>query len=215
MDNINLNGVCSKTIFGLNPIIIILIFCMLITFPISGRTQTTVVDLDGNQYSTVCFGSQIWMAQNLRTKHKLNGETIESFNYLNDTANEPKYGRLYSWNAAMDGSSKESSQGICPSGWHLPSDDEWNILIDFLGGQDQAGKALRIYSSTSFLQYLGGNYYPDIKAFSYIDQQTYFWTSSMFNGSVAWIRNIGLKNSNINRSTVNKKFCFSIRCLKN
>jgi len=77
---------------------------------------------------TVTIGSQVWMAENL------NRETAQSGCYDNNPDNCVKYGRLYTWNAAV---------GACPSGWHLPSDAEWTQLMDFVGGQGIAGKKLK------------------------------------------------------------------------
>lgn len=107
-----------------------------------------VSDIDGNVYKTVKIGNQIWMAENLKTKHYSDGTTIESFAYNNDTSNVATYGRLYRWKAAMrnagsSGSSPSGVQGACPAGWHIPSNAEWQILIDNLGGEAIAGGKLK------------------------------------------------------------------------
>jgi uncharacterized protein (TIGR02145 family)/uncharacterized repeat protein (TIGR02543 family) len=83
---------------------------------------------DGQIYKTVEIGEQTWMAENL------NYETANSQCYGNDPENCATYGRLYSWNEAMN---------ACPAGWHLPSLDEWNTLIVFAGGSNMAGTALK------------------------------------------------------------------------
>ena len=115
---------------------------------------------DGKTYKTVRIGSQTWMAENL------NYETDESYCYGNDPANCEKYGRLYTWAAAMDSAAVFSEggkgcgygrrctptypvRGVCPEGWHLPSDAEWNALEKFVadslfgGKTDSAGYALK------------------------------------------------------------------------
>ena len=83
---------------------------------------------DGQKYKTVTIGSQTWMAQNL------NFETENSYCYSDDPSNCSKYGRLYTWAAAMES---------CPSGWHLPTLDEFQVLIDAVGGKKIAGKMLK------------------------------------------------------------------------
>jgi uncharacterized protein (TIGR02145 family) len=129
-------------------------------------TYGTLTDIDGNSYKTIQIGTQVWMAENLRTTHYSDGTTIplvtgdDSWSALtyndkafcwfnNDSAsNAITYGALYTWTAAMNGAVSSSSspsgiQGVCPSGWHLPSDNEWTILTDYLGGLDVAGTKLK------------------------------------------------------------------------
>jgi uncharacterized protein (TIGR02145 family) len=97
---------------------------------------------DGIIYKAVCIGKQNWMAENLRYN------APASVFYDNDPSNGSIYGRLYSWNTAMKGGATNNTnpsgvQGICPKGWHLPSQAEWLQLTEFLGGADQAGKVLK------------------------------------------------------------------------
>lgn len=97
---------------------------------------------DGRSYKTVCIGNQVWMAEDL--KYNAPG----SYCYDNDAANCNNYGRLYNWTIMMNGDSASSTvpsgvQGICPTGWHIPSQAEWQILVDFLGGTSVAGGELR------------------------------------------------------------------------
>ena len=106
----------------------------------------TLYDIDGNDYATLLLGSQCWMKQNLRVSHYANGDTIllststvgttSPYRYEPDS-NLTTYGYLYNWYAAMGGSSSSASnpsnvQGVCPDGWHLPSDAEWTQLTDFV-----------------------------------------------------------------------------------
>ncbi len=109
----------------------------------------TVTDWDGNQYATVYIGNQCWMKENLRTKHYSNGVAINKgalgssghagyyFIYDEDTSNVSKHGLLYTWTAIMNGAGASTNnpsgiQGICPSGWHLPSHAEWCELENYL-----------------------------------------------------------------------------------
>ena len=113
----------------------------------------TVTDYDGNVYHTVQIGSQCWMAENLRSIHYADGDAIpagsessntEAYRYFpgNDISNVAVYGYLYNWPATMHGESSSSNnpsgvRGICPNGWHVPSDAEWTQLTGYLSSQSQ------------------------------------------------------------------------------
>lgn len=113
----------------------------------------TVTDIDNNTYNTVQIGNQCWMKENLRTMCYANGtsiplgtstSTITSYRYNpnNNANNVPTYGYLYNWPAVMHGASSSSSnpsgvQGICPNGWHVPSEAEWTQLTNYVSGQSQ------------------------------------------------------------------------------
>jgi len=97
-----------------------------------GKLNTdSVRDFDGNVYHTVTIGNQVWMTENLKVTHYADGTPIaESFAPNGDNNNIKKYGRLYSFDVAMRGDSIKGSQGICPAGWHLPTREEWEKLIE-------------------------------------------------------------------------------------
>lgn len=101
-----------------------------ITQPIPANV---IMDIEGNFYTTVQIGEQTWMQQNLRVALAPDSSEIESFISDNNPDNEETYGRLYTWDVAMNGSTAENSQGICPDGWHIPSDEEWKELEIHLG----------------------------------------------------------------------------------
>lgn len=124
--------------------------------PIVIEESQPVTDHDGNVYRTIRIGSQIWMAENLRSTHYVDGTPIVNFCYNNDTAHAKNYGRLYRWTAAMRNAANSSSnpsrvQGISPVGWHLPSDAEWQQLIDNLGGASGAGGKLKSTGTTQWV----------------------------------------------------------------
>ena len=119
---------------------------------------------DGNTYKTVKIGEQVWMAENLNYADSVKTPSLQGKSWCYDgvAANCEKYGRLYTWAVAIDsvklandadnpqdcGYGRECGltgkvQGICPSGWHLPSNDEWNALFTAVGGQSNAGKVLK------------------------------------------------------------------------
>ncbi|RKD91638.1 fibrobacter succinogenes major paralogous domain-containing protein [Mangrovibacterium diazotrophicum] len=103
-----------------------------------------ITDIDGNTYFTVTIGNQLWTAENLKVRHYRNGDEISSteddggnyYIYDNDENNASIYGLLYNWYAAND------SRNICPEGWHVPTADEWDVLIEYLGGFDVAAPKL-------------------------------------------------------------------------
>jgi len=103
----------------------------------------TVTDIDGNTYRTVKIGTQWWMAENLRVTHDPAGNPIQSRIYANDESHLSVYGRLYTWDVAMNGATEPGAQGIAADGWHIPSDEDWNTLFTFLGGESMAGGKLK------------------------------------------------------------------------
>ena len=129
--------------------------------------DTTVKDADGNSYPTVKIGNQVWMAKNL------NVNVPGSMCYENDPANCEKYGRLYTWKAAMK---------ACPIGWHLPSKEEFETLLINVGfSGKERGENLRAASWENGADKFGfsalpaGSYYYD--EFGHLGIRTYFWSS--------------------------------------
>lgn len=122
----------------------------------SAKTGRTVTDLDGNIYNTVQIGTQVWMVDNLKVTHFRNGDSIPNVisgydwtslvhwvdpaksvgycNYNNDPSMASKYGHIYSGFVATD------LRNVCPSDWHVPTDDDWNLLINYLGNKIAADK---------------------------------------------------------------------------
>ncbi len=100
-----------------------------------------LTDYDGNEYDTVVIGSQIWMAENLKSTHYSSGTAISGVYDHPDGSDT--YGRLYEWGAAMNNVTTESPQGACPTGWHIPSQADFNELVVYLGGEDVAGGKLK------------------------------------------------------------------------
>ena len=177
-------------------------------------------DDDGNSYAVVTIGTQTWMAENL------NYETADSWTYDNDPANGDIYGRLYNWEAALT---------ACPSGWSLPSDDEWKTLEIFLGmSQSQAnatgfrgtdeGEKMKSTSgwynngngtnSSGFTALPGG--YCDISgSFIGLGDSDLWWSLSESSGTSAWYRGLHYNYDQVGRGYYNKAHGFSVRCLKN
>lgn len=177
--------------------------------------ENILKDIEGNIYKTIKIGDQIWMKENLKVTKDPGGNQIISYCILNDTNHCKKYGRFYSWDVAMNNSEDEKSQGICPDGWHIPSDEEWTILIKNSGGYEHAGKSLQMNGATGFNILPLGNYNPEVDIYNYVGKQAYYWTATEFNANASWMRHFGKNQSNVNRSTVKKHYAFSIRCIKN
>ena len=112
----------------------------------------TVTDIDNNTYTTVQIGTQCWMRENLRTTRYADGTSIPMGNSISETScryapddnksKVTKYGYLYNWPAMMHGSRSSDSnpsgvQGICPDGWHVPSDAEWTQLTNYVSSQSE------------------------------------------------------------------------------
>jgi len=113
-----------------------------------GNGGNTVTDYDGNVYGTVVIGNQTWLVENLKSTHYSDGTAITgAYDYDNSASLGAEYGKLYTWDAAMNGASSSSSspsgvQGVCPTGFHLPSQNEWKTLYDYVKDHYEVGGAL-------------------------------------------------------------------------
>ena len=187
-----------------------------ITVSNGGGTGTFTDPRDGQTYQTVQIGSQTWFAENL------NYETPNSWCYDNNSANGDIYGRLYTWNAALN---------ACPSGWHLPSDDEWIILSgDFLGGTIIAGGKMKeagtahwnspntgATNSSGFTALPGGYRYSNVGNYGYgfLGNYGYWWSSTETSGPFADYRQLTYDTEQVFLLENNKSTGFSVRCVKN
>lgn len=112
------------------------------------NTGNTVTDYDGNVYGTVTIGTQTWLAENLKSTHYSDGSAISGvFDYDNNATISAGYGKLYTWDAAMNGAATSSAspsgvQGVCPTGFHLPSQNEWKTLIEYVNSHYEVGGSL-------------------------------------------------------------------------
>ncbi len=175
------------------------------------KTGTLQDNRDGIKYSTVKIGSQWWMAENLA----FIGET-GYYAYENDFKNAAIYGCLYDW---------ETATKVCPTGWHLPSINEWDILINYLGGEDVAGGKMKesnsywkspnanATNSSGFSAKPGGyrghnNGYQDIG----INGN---WWSSTPRGIHAWGIGVDYDVKYVSKATFSVSKCrLSVRCIK-
>ena len=197
-----------------------------------------VTDVDGNSYQTVQIGTQCWTQSNLKVSKYRNGDSIltELSNtawqsttsgayaiYNNDPVNDGIYGKLYNHFTVTD------TRGLCPTGWHVPTDGEWTTLETFLGGSSVAGGALK---STAILPTPGGwnpsntgatnssgftarscGLRHDNGPFGYLGSNIYLWSSSL-SSTLAWARYLNDADSTMYRNIYTRTHGFSVRCLR-
>ena len=207
-------------------------------------------DIDGNAYNAVAIGSQIWMTENLKTTKYRNGDLIgttipTNLDLLDETS--PKYqwayngnenlvstyGRLYTWHVIED------DRGLCPSGWHVPTDGEWKELEIFIGmaqnqvdlllynrGTDEGSKLKESGTShwldpnngaTNYYNFtaLPGGYRYINGNFVFIGETGMWWSSTPYStSSVAWYRYLNYQHITVGRYRDSKKDGMSVRCLK-
>jgi len=202
----------------------------------------------GYDYATVLIGDQCWFAENLRSENYDNGDAIpaglsdsewtsttlgatavygegSSTCYTNtpdgDACDEAwslnEYGHLYNWYAVDD------ARGLCPSGWHVPTDGEWTVMTDFLGGESVAGGQMKTTygwyqagngtNSSGFSGLPGGDRGSSDGSFYAAGFDGYWWSSSP-SGSDAWFRFLGGNYENVGRSGSDRRLGFSVRCVR-
>lgn len=187
-----------------------------------------------NDFSSVVIGTQRWMSKNLEVVTYRNGDPIPQVTdptawvglktgawcyYNNDPANGAIYGKLYNWYAVDD------SRGLAPQGWHIPTDAEWTLLGNTLGGITVAGGKMKTTTSwnapntgaTNESGYAGlpaGYRTFNNGAFIDLGNVASWWSSTSYNSSNAWSRYPQNTDSNLGRSNDNKKYGFSVRLIK-
>ena len=188
---------------------------------------------DGQIYQTVQIGEQCWMAENLNIGTMINGSndqtddgTIEKYCYENSTSNCDTYGGLYQWNEMMQYTTTQGVQGICPEGWHLPTDAEWTTLVDFLGGSSVAGGKMKEAgyahwnspntgaTNESGFTALPGGCRNTFGYFNYLGSTAYFWSSTEDDTYVAWDRYLFYNSDNVVRYDNAKHNGYSVRCFQ-
>lgn len=184
---------------------------------------------DGQEYQWVQIGQQRWMAENL------NYYTPEGSWYYDTDSLEyaASYGRLYTWTAAMNGASSSNDnpsgvQGICPPGWHLPSDSQWQQLIDYLGSDGAANKLKEegtehwqstnegVTNETGFTARPGGRRLSS-GLFQSIGSFGLWWSTKerANNPDEAWTRYMLHNSANVTRFSSAKPVGISVRCIEN
>jgi len=200
---------------------------------------STLITQENNE---VKIGTQIWTTKNLEVSTFRNGEAIPEIKnrdewekagnnkqpawcyYDNDPKNGKKYGKLYNWYAVND------SRGLAPKGYHIPSDAEWTVLTDFLGGEDKAGKKMKSKTGWQGWQKNGkksgngtnssgfnglpvGNRY-GMGPFFNVGNYGLWWSSTEHDAGNAWYRNLYSNSGVVNRSVNDREVGLSVRCLR-
>lgn len=147
-------------------------YLMLDTIEVDGPTCPVCIDNEGNSYKTTIIGGRTWMTENLRTTINSNGDNIKFY----QNADSVELGFLYTWEVAMDGSTIENAQGLCPDGWHIPSDKEWNELATNLTNDTEVENLINPFD----LVY-AGFYNGD---FQNAGNSTSFWSSTKAHNNV-------------------------------
>ena len=202
--------------------------------------NTKIVDVEGNNYNTVKIGTQIWMAENLKTTKYRNGDSIVTttpstkdiywesapkyqWAFWGDESKVATYGRLYTWYAVTD------SRNVCSTGWHIPTNEEWEELIIFLGGWMTASGKLKETGTTHWqspntgatnekgFTALPGGYRDYSNDFEWFGLYGLWWSSTEGydddNGS-AMGRMMDCNSSDVSTYDARKQSGFSVRCIK-
>jgi len=160
---------------------------------------------DGQPYRKVVIGDKTWMAENL------NSVTANSWCYADSSSNCDTYGRLYTWDAART---------ACPSGWRLPTIEDWRGLFQIVGGSSVAGRALKArppawngMDDFGFSALPGGNGW--VGSFGNLGSWGYWWSATEFDADNAWAVHVFTGNTNAFENWYLKDRAFSVRCLRN
>ncbi|MDB5144628.1 MAG: hypothetical protein JWQ66_3341 [Mucilaginibacter sp.] len=196
----------------------------------------SVMDVDGNVYTTVTIGTQVWMVENLRVTHFNEGAPIQNItndtqwqtltpgtsaycDYNNDANTSLVYGKLYNWYAVS------SLRKLAPKGFHIPTDAEWTTLYNYIGGTRQNGAKLQEAgtshwqvaigtNTTKFTGLPGGGRNNDYtKLFNGLGSDAYWWSATASSDTNAWFYNLYVKGY-LDRDNVQKTAGFSVRCIK-
>ena len=181
----------------------------------SPLSETFTDNRDGKTYKSIVFGGQTWMAENLSY-----ATSTGSWTYNNDSTNGAVYGRLYNWQSAMTAS---------PSGWHLPSDAEWDNLINSLAGSGMAGGKMKdtatkcwslpnfgATNSSGFTALPAGSRYSSFNpSFFYLGERTWWWSSTEIDNYSVWGRGLTYDSTSVVRTQRFKNDGYSVRCVKN
>ena len=206
--------------------------------PTSGY-GSNITDKEGNSYKTVYIGTQQWMAENLKVSKYSDGTTIPNITdntqwqnntsgawayYNNDAANNAKYGKLYNWYAVSK--TTNGNKNICPTGWHVPTDAEWKVLTNYLGGETVAGGKMKEVGTTSWnspntdatnmslFTGLPGGYHDYSGSCSSIGYNGLWWSSSENITYGAWYRYLYYDYGACNQLNDAKGHGLSVRCLR-
>ena len=199
-------------------LILVILSITTVAFTQKNINMETYTDTrDGKVYKTVKIGNQIWMAENLAYKAE-NG----CWAYDNDKSKVAEYGYIYDW---------ETAKNICPKGWHLPSDEEWTELINYLGGKEIAGEKLKSSigwdlsdgknygnNSSGFSALPGGfciDHGKGMMIFGGLGEDGDLWSSTTISGDAATYYKLDDNRSSIGHAAIYRGTGMAVRCIKN
>ncbi len=191
-----------------------------------------VSDVDGNVYKTVLIGNQEWMTENLKVDHFNDGIPIPMVNnnnewksitvpaycfYEDNPTYNNQYGKLYNWYVVS------TSHNICPSGWHVPNNDDWKMLLDYLGGDSIAGNLLKSTkywnenrngdNSTGFNALPAGLHRKN-GLYQTKGEDAFFWSATQKSDAIAWCYLLYFNDNYLYKDGTSKNDGLSIRCVK-
>jgi uncharacterized protein (TIGR02145 family) len=224
----------------------LILLMVLSVFIISLHAQLidSIIDSrDGQKYKIVKIGEQWWMQENLNIGNRISSslisadnDIIEKYCYNNSETNCDTYGGLYQWNEMMDYNPSDNgnpgtTRGICPAGWHVPTDEEWKELEMYLGMTQAEADLVNTWRGTGVGTKLGaggGSGYEALYSgrcssfgsFLLLGDMEYIWTSTECitgeYGDCAWRRCLDISANNVGRwNTFSKTYAFSVRCVRN
>jgi uncharacterized protein (TIGR02145 family) len=174
---------------------------------------------DGKSYPTVQIGTQCWMAANLNRGTQITSAqgqfdncVDEKYCFGNDAAKCSKYGGLYQWDEMMRYDDVPEGQGLCPPGWHIPTDNDWTVLCNFYNGYGFAGKPLQDTIISGFRALPGGIFYLN-SSWSFANFAVLFWTSSSWGSYKALSHGMNTINFSVSLYPSSRANAFPVRCL--
>lgn len=178
---------------------------------VTAGTNETGLILDAKTsvaYGTVKIGTQWWMSENL--DEPITGKNL-CYNKL--AANCALYGGLYTWTDVMNGAITEKARGLCPTGWHIPTLNEWQQLLDFYG-TNLAKQHLEVTGDSDFRMYLAGQRSTDGRTYQMMNLVTSFWTSTKTSGENANAFSFQKDQDMYFKLNLAQSYGFSVRCIK-
>ena len=174
---------------------------------------------DNKVYPTVQIGTQCWMSKNLdfglaiaSTIHQVDNCIAEKYCYIGSVANCTQYGGLYQWDEMMKFDDTPAGQGLCPPGWHVPTESEWTTLMNYYLGNGRAGRPLQDTIINGFKALRSGVFYLN-SSWSFLDFATILWSSTSSGQSKAISHGMNSSNFSVSLYPASRANAFGVRCL--
>jgi len=174
-----------------------------------------------SSYPTIKIGNQCWMASNLNYGTFLNSGSaqtdncqVEKYCYNDNETNCSQNGGLYQWDELLKYSDAQELQGICPPGWHIPTETEWNELFNYYNGKEFAGAFLMASSPPAGFNAKPAGVRYNYQSWSFVDFATLFWTSTRDNSYKALANGMNKKDKSVSLYSSTRGNAFSVRCIK-